>query len=211
MGRRLAAAVLMIAFIAVSGVAAAAIPTYRSALRQATHNARLFSLETFDAKIIWHATFFSDAFRQAFIRRHIAVNHLDDAEAALFTADQEREQTIGWEFFITFYTKKEYKKFTMDYDSFWKIHLTTTSGDIVEPEAIDSIPITPYVQVMTPHVNRWSKAYRVTFPKVPLGDIFSLTIQSVVGESTLKWTTRPAQELKSIEPSSSHHSSHRRK
>lgn len=194
MGRRLAAVVLTIALLAAAGTAAAAEKTYRSALRQVTHNGRLFSFETWDAKIIWHATFFSGAFREAFVRRHVAVNHLDDVEAALFAADQEQEQARGWEFFLTFYTKKEYKKFSTDYDSFWKVFLTTASGEIVKPESIDPIPITPYVQVMTPHVNRWTKAYRVTFPKVPLGDAFSLTINSVVGESTLTWKNARAKD-----------------
>lgn len=187
MGKRFTACVVLATLLVLSVPALAA---YRAELRLASHNGRLFNFETWDAEIIWHATFFSDNFRRAFKERHISINHLDDAEADSFLADEARRQARGWDFFIVMYAKKEYKPFTIETDSFWKMRLTTSSGEIVKPESVDAIPNSPYVKAMYSHLNRWSKCYRVTFPKVDLGDSFELTMESVVGASTLKWRVR---------------------
>lgn len=186
MGRRVAAVAVM-ALLALWGSSAVASLRYDRAVRMATHNGRLYNFETWDAKIIWHATFFTDRFRRAFERRHIEVNHLDPEEANPFVAEQEHRQSQGWDVIVSSYTKKDYRTFSLSHDSFWKAKLTTSSGETVAPREIESIPVTPYAKAMYPHLTRWSKLYRVTFPKVDLGREFSMTIQSVVGGSTLSW------------------------
>lgn len=184
MGRRLAAAVLI---AAAALHAEPAVAGYGQSLRQATRNGRIFNLETWDANLIWHATFFSDSFRPKFAEKHVAIHRMNALEAADAAAELGRRQAAGWDFFISFYTKKDYKSFSIEPSSFWKIRLITQSGEVLRPDSIDMIPITPYERVMYPHINRWSKAYRVTFPKVDLGDEFELTLHSVVGESTVTW------------------------
>lgn len=184
MGKRFTA-VLIISVVLLTSQAATA--GYGFNLAKATRSSRLFNFETLDANLIWHATFFSENFRRVYEERYIERNHMNALEAAKFVGAEERRQSAGWEFFISFYTKKDYKKFTMEPDSFWKIHLTTADGEVVRPEEIEAIPVTPYEKVMFSHLNRWSKAYRVTFPKVSLGDEFALTIESVIGKSTVKW------------------------
>lgn len=187
MGRRLIA-FAVIAWLAGVAPQAEAKLSYDRALRMATHSARLFNLETWDAKIIWSATFFSDAFRRAFDEMHIEVNHLDEeAEVSRFLDEQQYRQNSGWDFVVSMYAKKDYKKFSLENDSFWKVSLVTASGEEVRPVAIDALPITPYEQVMFRHLSRWTKLYRVTFPKVDLGDTISLTIESVIGASTMSW------------------------
>lgn len=166
---------------------AEAFAGYGTDLSRATKNHRIFDFVSWDARLIMHATFFSDSFRQSYEQRFAERNHFDALEEARFVEEQDRRQANGWEFFVTFYTKKEYKKFSIEPDSFWKMRMTTASGEVVKPIEIEQLPVTPYEQVMFKHLNRWSKAYRVTFPKVSLGDKFDLTIQSVVGESTMKW------------------------
>lgn len=189
MGKRTAAAAIALAVVAIF-LCATAFAGYRTEFGRATKNQRLFDFETWDARIIWHATFFSDKFRSAFDERHLEVNHLTSEDAAPFLEDEKYRQENGWDFFIGFYTKKDYKKFSMDSDSFWEIYLTTASGEKVRPVSIDIIPITPYEKVMYKYLTHWSKAYRVTFPKVALGGEFSLTIESVIGESTMKWKNK---------------------
>lgn len=187
MGKRFAAVLIVASVTLISQIAAAG---YGFDLAKATHNGRIFNFETWDANLIWHATFFSDDYRRAFEKQYIEKNHMDALESAQFIGVEERKQAKGWEFFISFYTKKDYKTFTMESDSFWTIHLTTAGGESVAPNEIESIPITPYERVMYPHLNRWSRAYRVTFPKVELGDEFALTIESVVGKSTVEWKVK---------------------
>ncbi len=172
----------------VSFAAASVEAGYGMKLRKYTERGRIYSLYNFDAKLVWNATFFSDEFREAFEKKHVKVYHMDDQmEISQFIAEQEYEQQKGWDFFIGFYTKQEYKQFSSDSDSFWKLHLTTGNGAVIEPISIEMIPISPYEKKMFPYLNRWSKAYRITFPKVELGDSFSLTAKSVAGKSILKW------------------------
>lgn len=186
MERRFAAAVIavLVMMFAANNLFAAA---YFTEVTAATKNARLFNFDTWDANIIWHATFFSDRFRGVFDKRYIEKNHLDDSDADGYLFEQGRRQAAGWDFFITMFTKKDYKKFTMDSDTFWKIHLTTETGEVLRPVEIEQVNITPYEKVMYPHIMRWSKAYRVTFPKTNLGNEFSLRMESVIGESSVKW------------------------
>lgn len=187
MGKRLITFVVtVLALLSATQVLA----SYGSNLRHATKSGRIFNLETWDARLIWHSTFFGDDFRREFEERHIRINHLDDAGTQEFLEESRYRHLRGWDFFIGFYTKKDYKKFSSEPDSFWKIQLTTGLGETVHPDAIEMIPITPYERAMYPYLNRWSKAYRVTFPKVALGEEFSITINSVVGESTLEWKVR---------------------
>lgn len=193
MGRRFTTACVMAVALCLFSSTASA--TYFTEIRKATRNHRVFSFTTWDANIIWHATFFSDHFRQVFIDRFIERKYLDDYEAEKFTREQQLRQGAGWDFFITMYTKKDYKKFSIDEDSFWKIHLTTESGQRVNPIEIEAVAITPYEKVMYPHIQRWSKAYRVTFPKADIGSEFELTLESIIGKSTLKWKSHDKPDL----------------
>lgn len=160
---------------------------YRTDVMRATKSGRIFNFETWDAKIIWHATFFNDGFRSVYDAEHIDINHLTPIEAELFLTQENLRQSRGWDFFVSFYTKKDYKNFTNSEDSFWKIRLIKEDGEEIKPDAIDEIPIKPYELAMYPHLNRWTKGYRVTFPKIDLGDKFKLSIMSVVGKSDLLW------------------------
>ena len=187
MGKRLTTIAIVLCLTLAAGSAFAA---YRADLRRATKNHRIFNPENMEAKLIWHATFFSNKFRRSFERKHIKIHHMGPLEAARFVQEQEYRHGRGWDFFIGFYTKDDYKKFSNEPDTFWTIQLTTASGEVVRPTSIEMIPISPYEGIMYPYLNRWSKGYRVTFPKVTLGRHFSLTLMSIVGESTLRWKVK---------------------
>ena len=164
--------------------------SYRSELNRATHEGRLYGGKSIDAKLLWSATLVTDDFRRARAEEHATLNHLGAVEAARWLASEEERQSKEWECFVTFYAKSEYQKFSTGSDSFWNIFLVDDVGDHVSPHTIELIPVTPYIELIYPQVNRWSKAYRVTFPKVRLGRHPDLTLQSVVGSSTLTWRLR---------------------
>lgn len=187
MTRRIIATAAFVAMIFVSATAAAG---YRGELNRATKRGSIFTFDDFSARVIWNATFFSDKFRQAFKKRHLKISHLDELEAAKFIAEQEYRQSNGWDFFIGYYIKEGYKELSPDPESFWKIEIIAKNGEHIKPISIEKIQITPYEEIMYPYLNRWSKAYRVTFPKVELGRRFELFLHSAAGESTLKWKMR---------------------
>ena len=186
MGRRLVAGILAFAVV-VGASAASAGWSYNRAFSKASKSGKLYDPGTWEARLIWYATFFDDDFRQAFEKRHLQITHISGESADAFHEEQLRRQEAGWTFFVTMYTKEPYKKFTAFDDSFWKIKLTTGTGETVEPVAVENFPVDPYAITMFRFVDRWSKIYRVIFPKVPLGDHIELTLSSVVGESTLSW------------------------
>ena len=164
-----------------------AAPNYKREMKRATRRGQLYNVQTWDAKIIWYATFFNDQFRREFAKKHATVHHMGPLESAQWMADQHFIHNRQWDFVVIIYTKKEFKRLSMDPDSFWEIFLTTGSGETVHPNAIEQIPVSPYEKIMYQHINRWSKLYRVAFPKVDLGDKIELTLQSVVGQSTVEW------------------------
>jgi len=163
---------------------------YKWQLKKQTKTGRIYHPNRWDADLIWRATFFSDHFVKVFKAQHEKIKHLTGEEAARFEAEQMHRQINGWDFFVTIYTKEKYKDFSHYDDTFWKVELTTGSGEVVKPILIEKIPITPYEERMFPHLDRWSDGYRITFPKVPLGDEIGLTLKSVVGTSTLDWDVK---------------------
>lgn len=169
------------------GLSSPAWAGYRSTLNKWTKSKQWYSAQNFHANVIWHATYFSPEFRRAKARRYIQKKYLGPKEAAQYIAAQEKKQAAVHEFFVGVYTRKPYRHITSGSDSFWEMVLTTASGEVVEPVSVEIVAIEPYQEVMYPYLNRWSKGYRVTFPKVSLGDSFKLTLRSVIGESTLKW------------------------
>ena len=187
MARRLACAALSIAIVLAPLASQAG---YRSELNHQTKTGRIYHVHRWDAELIWNATFFDDAFRETFKKQHEKIRHLDPVGTERFEAEQANRHMGGWDFFVSMYTKDEYKEFSNYEDSFWHIELKTGSGEVVEPILVEEIKITPYEERMFPYIDRWSSGYRVTFPKVELGDKIELTISSVAGISTLKWKTR---------------------
>lgn len=161
--------------------------SYFSALRSATESKEWFSADDLKANVVWNATYFSDKFRKAFIQEHIKRTYLDEREATLFTKEQEDDHAKYTEFFFGLYAKKPYRELSLSPASFWELILTTENGEVLKPVAIEVIKPTPYDQVMFPYLDRWSKGYRVKFPKVDQGDSFTLTLRSVIGQVSQKW------------------------
>jgi len=167
---------------------------YRTELRHATSRGGMYDLKTGNAKLLWHATLFTDDYRRAYAEKHIEIKYLNSVEAALYMGEQENEQAREWEVIVGMYTPKRYKKFTMEKDSFWETFLTTEFGESVWPLSIEEIDITPYWRVMFPFLERWTKLYRITFPKAALGKKATITMRSVVGDDHLRWRIKQASK-----------------
>ena len=193
--RTLAHAVLIILLLTATAGAAIKPYPYNGALRHATHKGQAYDAFTWDAKVIWYATFFTDPFRAAYAKKHATIYHMGPVETEEWTQDQLHEQGQAWDVFISIYTKRDYKKFSLDPDTFWELFLTAGNGDVVWPTSIEQVSVTPYERIMFHHINRWSKCYKVRFPKADLGSAFDLTLQSIVGQSTVQWRNLQRSEL----------------
>ena len=163
--------------------------SYWTSLRSTTKSGKSYSVMTMEAKLLWHVTLFTPDFRRAHSKQHAKLEHLSALEAARYAADAEMEQAEFWEFFVIMYTRSDYKQLNMNPDSFWKLRLIA-EGKRISPLSIEKLPKTPYYELMFKRINRWSKIYRVIFPKVPLGKRPELVIYSVIDESKLVWDIR---------------------
>lgn len=161
--------------------------SYRGALHKATRTNNWYSLDSMSANMVWHATYFSPDFRRAYTEQHAKKKYLNAIEAARFTAEQEKQQAEGTEFFMGIYTKKPYRQFDLGKGSFWELLLVTDKGELIQPTRIEEVPVSPYEQIMFPYLDRWSTAYRVVFPKIEPNGSFKLTLRSVIGKASLKW------------------------
>lgn len=167
-----------------------AFASYRSDLKKVSRSESLYDAQVWDANVLWTSVLFTDEFRTSFAEQSIKKEHLEPTEAATAFADQMKKQAAATEFTLFLYTKKDYKKLTAGDDTFWKLRLQLPSGEWIRPSTIELLPMTPYIRVMFPDVNRWAKAYRVTFPKQELKGEFTLHLQSVIGESSMKWNLK---------------------
>lgn len=160
---------------------------YRATLHHWTRSKQLFSTTDVQVKVLAHATYFSPQFRKAFIAQHLKKKYLEGPEAGRFLEEQEREAAKGQEFFVGMYSPKPYRAFTSGKDSFWEAVLITEKGEVLKPLLVSPVEVTPYERVMFPYLTRWTKGYRVVFPKATLGKEFQLTLRSVIGETHLWW------------------------
>ena len=178
--------ILIMAFVLISLAIPANASPYRRALRGASKKANLYDPMNMEAKMIWNATFFSQKFRDEYTKRNIKLRRMPPLQAAQYVADQQYKQEKGWTFFLSMFTEKDYRQFNMDQDSFWKIRLIV-DGEEYAPISIERLPKTPLYKELFPYITRWSYLFRVVFPKVDLKKRISLSVFSVVGQSTLKW------------------------
>ncbi len=176
-----------VVFIALAVCCSGAHASYRSHVKKATKQGRLYDMTTGNARILMDATLFTDDFRRVFAEKDADIHYLNDSAAAELLADQMAIQQKGWEIFVGMFSPKDYTVFSTKSDSFWNAHLVTSLGEVVDPISIEEVKINPYWRVMFPYLTRWSRAYRVVFPKAALGDSAQMLMQSVVGETSVKW------------------------
>lgn len=169
---------------------AEANPSYHALRRTWTKGARIYNLDTMDAVLIWKATFLSPEFQEAFRDRHGLIKHLSESEALRFRMEQEEKTQCCYEFFVSLYTKKDYKNFSLGADSFWQVALIGEDGKEIVARSVEVLPNDPYWRKMFPTLNRWSKPYRVLFPKENLGNSWTLHLRSVAGSSELRWALK---------------------
>lgn len=161
--------------------------SYKSTFKEYTRHKELYSFQTMKVAILVNATFFSPEFRDAHTRQHIKKKHLEGSDATEFAMKEARRQETTNEFFVAMYAPKPYKDFSTGKETFWDTVITTKDGREIKPISIEMFDSNAYTEVMFPYVNRWTKTYRVIFPKEDLGKSFTLSMRSPIGDTHLKW------------------------
>ncbi|MBI2974982.1 MAG: hypothetical protein HYY43_05280 [Deltaproteobacteria bacterium] len=156
--------------------------SYRSTLHDWTRSGKGYAFETLGAKLIWNATMLSaeilNAQNDILIKKGLRP----------YSNGVEQKKITGLRFFVSLYTPKELKDFSLEENSTWKL-LLHNNGSEIQPTKIEQVTITPTEKYFYPYLNRWSRAYLIEFPitEADLGRNPELVLRSIVAESRLKW------------------------
>lgn len=158
---------------------------YNQALRKWTRKANNYSFETFDARILFRATYLSPGFRQA------AKNKIDEwmhvAQDDFIPDVHYLEDVEEGDFFVSVYVLPGYPLLNSKGERFWEFRLELPDGQKIDPTLIQSVSVTEREKRLFPYVDRWSRVYYVKFPVTALVPPFTLALRGVGGTSLLKW------------------------
>ncbi len=170
---------------------ASAEPSYKSLLKKWTRDDRVYEVDNFEARMVWHATYLSDDFRQ--VRRDkLAELYEWNAEERIRNADEDRTESAKYDvFFVAIYAgSSEWSQIGKD-DGKWKVVLDSGQGEPIASIGFQRIPITQLEIVLYPYLDKWSQAYLIRFPKT-LSDhqSFRLRMTGIPARSELVWKSK---------------------
>lgn len=168
---------MILVLAAASSVACAG---YGSILKKWTKTGRSFNPDTLDARLIFTATILSDDIISA-QKDVVEDRKMDNIDVPA---------SSGNDFFISFFAHKWLADLSNESNSTWKMFLVGANGVEIAPQKIEPVTITPVEAVFYPYLNRWSKAYHVSFPRTELGRHPQLILRSIVTESVAKWNLK---------------------
>lgn len=179
--RRLLVIIILVGFVA----GACSSVHYSSTTRRWTEGSNVYSAQTFNAKLMWRATYLSPEWRAVAREKVLEWKRLTPDSTTSF-AHYITEVGEG-DFLLSVYTPKGYPPLISGIDPFWELVLTLPTGESYTPSSVESVNVTPREKRLFPHVNRWSRFYKVSFPIYDIAKPFSLSLRSVAVTSTLTW------------------------
>lgn len=166
-------------------LAAACSPVpYKSSYKAWTKGDRVYSADTFEAKLIWRATYLSPEFKER-AREQIDVwkktNIFLPPYVSYLNTDEEGV------FLVSVYTPRGYPAINASPDDFWDLSLDMQDGRVFKPTSIRVIEPTPREARLFPYINRWSTFYEIKFPVTGVEKPFTLALRSAGATSLMKW------------------------
>jgi len=162
--------------------------SYRPILKKWTRHQRIYVVDNFEARLLWHATYFSKEFRDTYFQRlndfmqgppeeGLKRKKLNDEDAQKFDV-----------FFVSIYSGSSAWPEIGDNSAQWKFILETSHGKKVFEKVSEKIRVTEVERHMFPYLDRWSQGFWVKFPKTILPEeSFRLKISGMPVRSELKW------------------------
>ena len=158
---------------------------YKRTLKQWTREQNIYSIDTFAAKVLWHATYLSSDYRATARAKINEWKKLPPGEMSSYP-DYLMNIEAGY-FIVSIYTPKAYPTLTTNTSDFWEFTLNLPTGESLIPASIESIKVTPREQRLFPYADRWSKFYLVKFSVSHLEMPFTLSLRSAGVTSFLEW------------------------
>lgn len=169
-------------------LSAGAAPRYRSVLNQWTRSDKVYVMENIEARVIWHATYFSREYRKA---RLDQISRLSDWTMAEYQRSLEEDRAEGEKydvFFVSVYAgSSQFPEIGKD-EGRWRIVLDVEGEGEVPSISFERIRVTQLERTIYPYIDKWSNAYLVKFPKmIREGKPFQLRMGGIPAKSKLAW------------------------
>lgn len=153
--------------------------SYKSVLKHNTQKKNVFVWDNMEVRLIWNATYFSPDYKEALTKR------LEEMGNTNWWAMHELEK--GDVFFVGLYQgSAEWAEIGKD-DGALKFEVIRPDGEVIQAKRIENIPITQTERSLFPYLDKWSKAYLVTFPKNSVETKTQLKLLSPSAQSVLKF------------------------
>jgi hypothetical protein len=179
--------VALAAILLAAPVAAGAKASYKSALKEWTRTDKVYVWDNMEARLIWNATYLSSDFRAARRERLDALLDWTDEELARKVREDAEEAGAYDVFFLSVYAGSAVFPEVGKDDGLWRFFLDA-NGTTSEPSQVERLPVTQVERVLYPHLDKWSRAYYVRFPKKLSGtDAFTLRMAGIPAASKLVW------------------------
>ncbi|HSA59474.1 MAG TPA: hypothetical protein VLJ37_07295 [bacterium] len=180
-------AVITAVILLIAAAQAAAKESYPSALKEWTRTGKVYVWDNMEARLIWNATYLSPDFRAARREKLDALLEWTDAELMTQVREDAEESADYDVFFLSIYAGSAAAPEVGKDDGLWRVFLDT-KGATIAPVQMERLPVTQVEKVLYPHLDKWSRAYYVRFPKtLHPGDAFTLRMAGVPAKSQLVW------------------------
>jgi hypothetical protein len=169
--------------------------SYKQILKEWTRDDEAYSWGEIEARLVWHATYFSPDFREAKVERYAKLYQLKEGEVERLRAEEMADSEKFDSFFVAIYAgSRIYPDIGKD-RSLWKLVLETSEGDSIQPAMWEEIPKNQVTRTLFPYIDRWSRLFEVKFPKSikPSTARAQLKMVGVPANSTLEWNFNRAR------------------
>jgi len=162
---------------------------YYKTLRSWSHVKNNVFFQHLETTFIWHSTFKSEVFRQAF-ESYFKKLYLEGQEGlATELAQHWMNSSSQSEFFVSLYAAAKGMDNLEGPKSLWDLNLNV-GGQLYKPLSIEVLKLSPFYGKFFPYIDRWDRLYRVVFPVDPetlAHQTFSLQLYSIAGASEMKF------------------------
>lgn len=189
---RLPIAVTFLVSLYAPGFSAWAAPSYQSILKKWTRHDAVYVWTNLEARLIWNATYLSDEFRAARLKKMARLYEWSAGEEGRHFSEDRAEAGQFDLFFLAVYAgSSQWPEVGKD-EGKWRIVLEAQGrGEAVEPVLFERVPVTEVERALYPHLDKWSQGYLVRFPKViERGEPFRLRMTGIPARSELVWKNR---------------------
>lgn len=162
---------------------------YHNLLQSLTKHERLYGLD----KTLYedYITYVTPELSDNYVEEYAKIFSLNDFKKEEMLKESRANLEKYEEFIVIHYASENDNLVLNNQDParvVWKLYMRTNPGDngLIEATSIDNVQLGTQRKYFYPHLNEWSRLYRVRFPKTSLPEK-TLVMKGTVRELTFTW------------------------